>query len=95
MSLNRTQQVCKYTGQGGPLALVAVPGEQSAKVSQMNGSPCVRTQPASVHQGQSQATAQNSLLLEKVRGRSTRVLTGKWELSWPCLLSHLNKFMDK
>lgn len=47
----------------------------------MNGGPCVRTQSALVHKGQAQATAQNSLLLEKVRGYRTRVLTGKWELS--------------
>lgn len=48
----------------------------------MNGRPCVRTQPAVVHKGRSQATAQNSLLLEKVRGYLTRVLSGKWEFNW-------------
>ena len=43
----------------------------------------MRTQPALVHKGQSQATAQNSLLFEKVRGYLTRGLNGKWELNWP------------
>ena len=69
MSVNREQQVCKYTGQGGPW-----PDEQRAKVSQMNGRPCVRTRPASVHKGRSQAKAQNSVLLEMVRGYLAGVL---------------------
>lgn len=49
----------------------------------MNGRPCERTQPTMVHKGQSQATrpAQNSLLLEEVRGYFTSGLNGKWELN--------------
>ena len=62
----------------------------------MNGRPCVRTQPALVNKGQSQATAQTSLLLEKVRGYFTKALNGNCEFYWLAdfvCLSHSNKFM--
>lgn len=65
----------------------------------MNGRPCVRTQPALVHKGRSQATAQNSLLLERVRGclQESGLVNGSLagSLILSIRLSHLNKFMDK
>ena len=42
MSVNRREQVCKYnTRLGWTLTLAAVAGEQSARVSWLNGWPCL------------------------------------------------------
>ena len=95
MSVNRRERVCKYnTSRGGPWHLLQwLAGEQSARVSLMNGRPCVETPvlpgpPVTVpgHRGQLII----GCYFGEVRGDFTTPLNAKWRLLTG-LLSHLNK----